>query len=123
MLADAGKLMASGKFTDAEVLLRDLVAQEPENGNAYFYLGQIAQQQQRYDDAFASYQKAESSTQVQDWVRAWARVRMGRYLAHQEKFQAARELFEAVVRTEGDLQGAKKEALDLIGKLPHNESN
>ena len=123
MLVDAGKLLAAGKYTEAEALLRDLVAQEPENGNAYFYLGQIEHQQQRYDDAFTSYQKAESSAQVQEWVRAWARVRMGRYLAHQEKFQEARELFEAVVRTEGDLQGAKEEALDLIGKLPHNESN
>ena len=47
---------------------------------------------------------------------------MGRYLAHQQLFEEAREVFEKVVGMEGDLKGAKKDALDLIERLPENEA-
>lgn len=120
MFNEAGRLMSEGQYSDAERLLRELLELEPENGNTYFYLGQIAGQRQNHEIAFAHYQKARELANTEEWVRAWAMVRMGRYLAHQERFEEARQMFEQVVGMDGDLKGARKDALDLIGKLPEN---
>ncbi len=123
LLSDAGALMSNEKYAEAEKLLRTLLEQEPDNGNAYFYLAQIAGQKQQHDVAFANYEKAQALAKTQDWLKAWALVRMGRYLAHQEKFQEARRAFERVLEMEGDLRGAKKDAMDLVARLPENGSN
>ena len=75
----------------------------------------------RHQEAFEHYRKAQASQNVEDWVRAWAGVRMGRYLAYQGEFAKARQQFEQVVELEGDLQGARQEALDLIKRLPESQ--
>jgi len=120
LFSDAGNLMSKGQYSEAEAVLHQLLEQEPDNGNAYFYLGQIAGRQQRHELAFANYEKAQSLERTEGWLRAWALVRMGRYLAHQQRFEEARRSFEKVVGMEGDLKGARKDALDLIAKLPEN---
>jgi tetratricopeptide (TPR) repeat protein len=122
-LTEAGNLMSNGRYSEAEKLLYRLLEQEPDNGNAYFYLGQIAGQQQQHDVAFSNYEKAQALSKTEDWLKAWALVRMGRYLAHQQRFEDARRIFERVIGMEGDLKGAKKDALDLIEMLPENEAN
>jgi tetratricopeptide (TPR) repeat protein len=122
LFTDAGNLMSQEEYSEAEMLLHKLLELEPDNGNAYFYLGQIAGRQEKHDVAFSYYQKAQDLANTTDWLRAWAMVRMGRYLAHQQKFEEARLVFGQVVKMEGDLKGARKDAVDLIGKLPENDS-
>jgi hypothetical protein len=70
-----------------------------------------------------NYEKAQALSKTEEWLKAWALVRMGRYLAHQQRFEDARRIFERVIGMEGDLKGAKKDALDLIEMLPENEAD
>jgi len=123
LLTEAGHLMSGGKYSEAEKLLQRLLTLEPDNGNAYFYLGQIAGQRQQHEVAFSNYEKAQTLPKTEDWVKAWSLVRMGRYLAHQGQCAEARRAFEKVLGMEGDLKGASEDALDLIKKLPENGSN
>jgi hypothetical protein len=120
LLVSAGDLISQAKYDQAEEELRALLALEPDDGNAYFYLGQIANQQKRYEEAFAYYQQAQASQGAEDWVKAWARVRMGKFLAYKGDFGRARSQFEEVIKLEGDLRGARQEALDLIKRLPES---
>jgi TolA-binding protein len=123
LFREAGDLMSKGQFPEAEERLRALLEEEPDNGNAYFYLGQIAGRQQKHEAAFAYYQKAQALDTTENWLKAWALVRMGRYAAHQERYEDARGFFEKVIGMEGDLRGARKDALDLVQKLPENEAH
>jgi tetratricopeptide (TPR) repeat protein len=121
LLTDAGDLIAQRRYAQAEEKLRALLALEPANGNAYFYLGQIASQQKRHEEAFDYYREAQASQHAEDWVKAWARVRMGKFLAYQGEFEKARVQFEEVIKLEGKLRGARQEALDLVKRLPESQ--
>jgi tetratricopeptide (TPR) repeat protein len=114
----ASELLSERRFPEARDEVEQLLKIDPDNGNANFYLGQIASQLQEYDRALLHYQHAAASTSADDWVRAWAFVRAGRILAAQQQFAAAREAFLSAQRLGGDLRGARDEADQLLSELP-----
>lgn len=121
LLASASRMMAANDFDGASQALNDLLELDGENGTAKFYLAQIAAQKGDQEAAFALYDTAASSSKIDDWARAWAVVRLGRYLAFQGKFQEARAKFEQVLSWDGDLKGAQEEARESISHLPESE--
>jgi tetratricopeptide (TPR) repeat protein len=114
----AGQMINEGDFDTAEALLRELLEQDPDNGNVLFYLAQVYAQRQDYDQALEYYLKASDSGKIQDWVRAWSLLRAGRYYAAKQNYEEARRIFEQVLKLDGDLRGALEEAEQLIGRLP-----
>ncbi len=116
-LREAGRMIGEKQFAAAEALLEELLLDDPTNGSAFFYLGQIASQTGRYEDSYEWYLRATGSS-VEDWVKAWSFVRMGRIAASRGDFQEARGHFEASLALEGDLKGAREDARQLIEKLP-----
>ncbi len=117
LLRESAQLMAQKNYVEAEAKLRELLAEEPQDGNASFYLAQVLSLTGRHSDAFEWYRRT-SEWSAEAWVQASSVVRMGRIAASQERFREARELFERVLKMEGDLKGAKEEARELIGRLP-----
>jgi len=117
----AGQLINDGEFEKAEIILNQLLVQEPDNGNIYFYLAQIHGQRKENSKALEFYLKASSSVNVQNWVRAWSFVRAGRHFAAEGKFEEARQMFEQVLRLDGDLRGAVEDARELIDRLPEKK--
>ncbi len=117
LLRQAGQLMSAHKFPEAEAKLRELLEEDPGNGNASFYMAQILSQTGRHEDAFQWYKRsAESDADPQ--VRAWSWLRMGRIAAAGQRFREARGYFEKVLTIEGELGDADQQARDLIGQLP-----
>lgn len=118
LLAKAGELISKEAYAEAEGTLNQLLEKDPHNGNAFFYLAQLSAQQQDHERAVEYYKKAEVSENVQSWVRAWSSVRVGRYLAYQRKFAEARQRFEQVLKSDGDLKGAREAAQESLSSLP-----
>lgn len=118
LLNQAAVLLSNSEYQAASERLASLLEEDPENGNAYFYLAQIASQRDQYEQAFRHYSRAASSPGVPDWVRAWSLARIGNYHAFQGQFGEARTSFDQVLEMEGDLQGAKEEAQESIEQLP-----
>ncbi|MEE8586683.1 MAG: tetratricopeptide repeat protein, partial [Acidobacteriota bacterium] len=117
LLRQAGQLMSAQKYPEAEAKLKELLEEDPGNGNASFYMAQILAQTGRHDDSFQWYKRsAESGADPQ--VRAWSWLRMGRIAAAGQRFQEARGYFEKVLTLEGELNGADRQARDLLGQLP-----
>lgn len=114
---EAGRELGEGRYEEAKVTLQALLELAPDNGNAYFYLGQIAAQEREHEAAYQYYQKAAQSAEVDDWAKAWAVLRSGNYLASQARYQEARDQFEQVLALEGDLQGAREEAAEALARL------
>ena len=110
--------VAQQAWTEAADDLNRLLRIDPENGNALFYLAQIAAQQQKHEEAVGYYLRAEASDTAQPWVKAWSAVRVGRYLAHQQKFDEARRKFEEVLALGDDLNGARRAAEESLSQLP-----
>jgi tetratricopeptide (TPR) repeat protein len=111
-------LMGQKDWPEAVAQLNQLLQIDPENGNALFYLGQIAAQQQKHEEANGYYSRAEASKTSEPWVKAWSAVRIGRYLAHARKFEEARRKFEEVLALGGDLNGARRAAEESLAQLP-----
>ncbi len=118
LLAEAGEHLAAGRYEAARLTLNRLLELDPGNGNAEFYLAQVAAQLGDHPTAAVHYARVELAPDVPEWVRAWSAVRLGRFLAHQGEFGKAREKFEAVRRMEGDLRGAREEAESSLSQLP-----
>ena len=118
LLSDAGRLIREKSWSEATAQLEKLLEIEPENGNALFYLGQIAGKQQRHEAAASYYSRAEASNIAEPWVRAWCGVWLGRYLEHQRRFEEARRKFEAVLAMGEDLNGAHQAAQESLEQLP-----
>lgn len=118
LLNEAGRLTADKQVSQARAKLNELQELDPDNPRADFYLAQLANQEGDYEAAFRYYQKASRSPEAEPWVKAWAILRVGRYLASQGKFAEARAHFEEVLRMEGDLQGAQDMARESLVHLP-----
>ncbi|MGH6947429.1 MAG: tetratricopeptide repeat protein [Kiloniellales bacterium] len=56
--AAARQHVEAERFEDAVPLLQKVVAKEPENADAYNYLGFSLRKQEKFDEAMAAYQKA-----------------------------------------------------------------
>jgi len=118
LLNQAAVLLLNSEYQAASERLASLLEEDPENGNAYFYLAQIASQRAQYEQAFHHYSRAAGSPGIPDWVRAWSLLRIGNYHAFQGQLGEARTSFDQVLEMEGDLQGAKEEAQKSIERLP-----
>ena len=118
---EAGILLSQGGYNQANEKLRELLELDPDNGNAFFYLAQIASQQQQFEEAAQYYDRAAQSEDTEAWVRAWSRLRIGKYLAFGRQFGKARSHFDAVLEMEGDLQGAREEAQESITLLSQQQ--
>jgi tetratricopeptide (TPR) repeat protein len=117
-LNEAGELMALKRYSEAESRLAALLEIDPGNPNAHFYLAQIAAQQGRYEDSLGQYVLVEKAAAAEPWIRAVSMVRIGRILAHQGDYAAARTKFEEVLVLEGDLRGARERAEESLAQLP-----
>lgn len=118
LLAEAGRLISEKKYQEAGGKLQELLAEDPGNGNAFFYLAQMASQNGEHERAFEYYGQAAQSPGALVWVRAWSVLRMGRFLAFQGDFEKAGAHFRQVMAMEGDLQGAREEAHKSLRQLP-----
>lgn len=116
LLTEAGQLLSEKNWDAAGSCLKKLLQEDPKNGNAHFYLAQIAAQKQDSQGAFDFYRKA-SVSEAPVWVRAWSIVRMGRILASQGSFIEALKHFQDVLDLKGDLKGAKEQATESAKEL------
>ena len=114
-------MISEEKFEAARQKLGELLREDPGNGNAYFYLGQIADQVGELQDAYEHYQQASQTVSNPPWIRAWSLVRMGKFLAFQDQFDQARLRFEEALKFEGELRGARVRAEEALIKLPRRE--
>lgn len=118
LLEEAGRLIEQKAWSEARMRLERLLEIDPDNGNALFYLGQIAAQQQKHEEAVGYYSRAEASNTAEPWVKAWCSVRLGRYFAYQQKFDEARRKFEGVLTLGDDFRGARRAAEESLAQLP-----
>ncbi|MFB3142292.1 MAG: tetratricopeptide repeat protein, partial [Acidobacteriota bacterium] len=118
LLNQAAVLLSKREFLSAREQLRNLLSEDPENGSAYFYLAQIASQQEQHQEAVQYYTQATESPGVPEWVQGWSLLRIGNYQAFQGDFGGARTYFDRVLDMKGDLRGAREEAQGSIDKLP-----
>ena len=78
-ILEAGKLVAAGRFLEAEGLLQKFVEYEPHNAFAWLMLGSVLVQQDRYEAALVALERAADCGRP-DYVpelSAWARVLKG----------------------------------------------
>ena len=118
LLNQAAVLLSKRQYMSAGEQLQNLLREDPENGNAYFYLAQIASQQEQPEEAVQYYRQATESPGVPEWVQGWSLLRIGNYQAFQGDFGGARTYFDRVLEMKGDLRGAREEAQNSIEKLP-----
>ncbi len=114
----SSKLLSEARSAEARTLLQKLRQTYPHNGKILFYLGQSAFQLQDYDSAFEYYRQCSGSPEIEVWIVAWSRVRMGRILASRGDYDEAGKLFAQVQSMEGSLRGAGDEADRLLEELP-----
>ena len=118
LLDEAGRLLGEKEYRMAQEKLNELLREDPGNGNAFFYLAQIASQEKEYELALGYYRQASEASDIPSWARAWALLRMGRLLAFRGRFDEARIRFDQVLKMEGELRGARQEAQESMGRLP-----
>ena len=118
MLKDASASLAKADYPAAKEILRQLLLRDPDNLYALFYLAQVAEKEGSLAEAGELYGRVEIGQGVENWLRGWALVRMGRLLAFEGRFDEARSRFEEAQALEGDLRGAREESALLISKLP-----
>lgn len=121
LLREAGVLLADKQFDRAEQKLAQLLKEDPEHGSALFYTAQIAAQKKDHDRAFEFYGRSAQSPSTPGWVRAWALLRVGNFHAHRGEFEKARNCFQQILATEGDLKGARAEAEQSLQHLPQGK--
>ncbi len=121
ILSEAGQLISKQEFEPARQKLGQLLEEDPENGNAYFYLGQIADQVGEHQHAYEYYERAAEAASNPPWIRAWSLVRMGKFLAFQDQFEQARRRLKEALTYEGELRGARDRAEQAIKELPPND--
>jgi len=118
LLTESQNLMRAGQYAVAKTKLEELLAEDPGNAQAYFYLGQACSRLENHQDAVAWYRKADESPRATPAIRAWSRVRIGEFLAFSAQFDQARDLFTSVAAMEGELDGAKERAQQRLADLP-----
>ena len=117
LLNEAAILVSNKEFQPAQETLLRVLSDDPNNGNAYFYLAQVASQTDQYEEAFGYYTRAADAPGIAAWVQAWSLLRMGNYHAFQGQMEEARALFDRVLELEGDLRGAREEAQRSVVRL------
>ena len=117
LLNEAAVLLSNKEFVPARETLQKVLLDDPDNGNAYFYLAQVASQTEQYEQAREYYTRAANAPGIATWVQAWSLLRIGNYHAFQGQSEEARTLFDRVLDLEGDLRGAKEEAQKSVDRL------
>lgn len=117
LLNEAAVFLSTKEFQPAQETLRKVLSDDPDNGNAYFYLAQVASQTEQHEQASQYYTRAANAPGIATWIRAWSLLRIGNYHAFQGQTEEARTLFDRVLELEGDLRGAKEEAQRAVDQL------
>jgi tetratricopeptide (TPR) repeat protein len=118
LVQEGEALLRQKQFSGAREKLQEVLSEDSEHGLALFYLAQAAAQEQKHEEAFALFERTVRSQSSTPAVRAWARLRMGSYLASKGRYDEARSCFSEVQAMTGDLQGAPEEARRLLEQLP-----
>ena len=85
-------LALQGKFPQAEEELRTATKLDENYSEAYTYLGQVLEKQERWKDAIAAFRQALTNPLYA--TPDLARFHLGRMLVHEGDFQGAMEAFE-----------------------------
>ena len=85
-------LALQGKFPQAEEELRTATKLDENYSEAYTYLGQVLEKQERWKDAIAAFRQALTNPLYA--TPDLARFHLGRMLVHESDFQGAMEAFE-----------------------------
>ena len=117
LLNEAAVLLSNKEFQPSRETLLKVLSDDPDNGNAYFYLAQVASQTDQYEQALEYYAQAANTPGIAAWIQAWSLLRIGNYHAFQGRLEEARALFDRVLKLEGDLQGAKEQAQKSVEQL------
>ncbi|MEE2838918.1 MAG: tetratricopeptide repeat protein [Acidobacteriota bacterium] len=117
LLNEAAILLSKREFQPAQKTLRQILLDDPDNGNAYFYLAQAASQTEQFEQAVEYYTRAANTPGIPTWVQAWSLLRIGNYQAFQGQTEEARTLFARVLELEGDLRGAREETQKSVDQL------
>ena len=117
LLNEAVTLLSKREYQPAREMLLKLLSEDPDNGNAHFYLAQVASQTDQHEEALEYYTRAANTPDIAPWVQAWSLLRIGKYQAFQGQLEEARTLFDRVLGLEGDLRGAKEEAQESASRL------
>ncbi|MEE8350343.1 MAG: tetratricopeptide repeat protein [Acidobacteriota bacterium] len=117
LLNEAVILLSKREYQPARESLLKILLEEPDNGNAHFYLAQVASQTDQHEEALEYYTRAANTPGIATWVQAWSLLRIGKYQAFQGQMEEARTLFDRVLGLEGDLRGAKEEAQESANRL------
>ena len=117
LLNEAAILLSKREFQPAQKTLQQILLDDPDNGNAYFYLAQAASQTEQFEQAVEYYTRAANTPGIPTWVQAWSLLRIGNYQAFQGQTEEARTLFARVLELEGDLRGAREETQKSVDQL------
>jgi hypothetical protein len=117
LLNEGALLLSNQEFEPARETLRKVLSDDPDNGNAYFYLAQVAAQTDQYEQALEYYTRAVNAPGMAPWVQAWSLLRIGNYHAFRGQTEVARTFFDRVLELEGELRGAKKEAQEAMVRI------
>lgn len=85
-------LALQGKFSQAEVELKVATKLDDNYSEAYTYLGQVLEKQERWTEAIAAFRQALTNPLYA--TPDLARFHLGRSLAHENDYQGAMEAFE-----------------------------
>ena len=116
-LNEAAVLLSKKEFQPAQKTLQEILLDDPDNGNAYFYLAQVASQTEQFEQAVEYYTRAGNTPGIDTWIQAWSLLRIGNYHAFQGQTEEARTFFGRVLGLEGDLRGAREEAQESLEHL------
>lgn len=111
------RLLREGNAAEAERIASALVARDPSDAEALFFLGQVRYAQDRHADALAIYDRVLDLSLAPQWVRGWALVRSGNCLLRLDRpGEAVRRFREAASLTSGD-RGAGEAARKSLERL------
>ncbi len=111
---DAYVMLASlhtqeGNLNDAELILRELVAQKPKSIFGHYYLGRIAELKQKPDEAIKEYRKALEFNPDADVIQ----LDLARVYASKNKFPEAKSVLQTVLAQSPENVAARK----MLGQL------
>ncbi|GAB4241063.1 MAG: hypothetical protein Kow00109_16290 [Acidobacteriota bacterium] len=114
---EAARRLAGGDLAGAAEMLDQVLAADPQDPVARFYLAQLRAQEGNFPAAAELYAELAQRDDAPPWIRAWSLVRWGRFLASQGDEEGAAARFRAVERLPGDLKGAREAAAESLQVL------